>query len=194
MTCSPCDLKDYFFGELNAADRELVEKHLAVCSACADEVALLGATRTAVLCMREEEPPRRIAFVSDKVFEPRWWQKIWQSVPQLGFASAALLAAAIFFHAVYTPAAPMEQKAAVAQADPKIIEAEVAKRLQAAVMQAVAEQDARRTGQILKVVNDRLAQSERRYELDLKTVAEYLDRMDKRQSVVRRTAFDGVLQ
>ena len=33
MTCSPFDLKDYFFGELNAEHRELVEQHVAACSA-----------------------------------------------------------------------------------------------------------------------------------------------------------------
>ena len=89
MTCSPFDLKEYLFGELNADQRESVDRHLLTCAVCQDELAGLSATRSAILCMHEEEPPRRIAFVSDKVFEPRWWQKIFASGPQLGFASAA---------------------------------------------------------------------------------------------------------
>jgi hypothetical protein len=43
--------------------------------------------------LEDEEIPRRIAFVSDRVFEPRWWQTMWRSGPVMGFASAALLAA-----------------------------------------------------------------------------------------------------
>ena len=35
-----------------------------------------GVTLDALSTLREEEIPRRIAFVSDKVFEPRWWQKL----------------------------------------------------------------------------------------------------------------------
>ena len=31
-------------------------------------------TQTALLSLADEEIPQRIAFVSDKVFEPRWWQ------------------------------------------------------------------------------------------------------------------------
>ena len=33
-------------------------------------------TLDALSTLREEEVPRRIAFVSDKVFEPRWWQTV----------------------------------------------------------------------------------------------------------------------
>ena len=118
MTCSPFDLKDFLFGELNAGERESVERHVLACVACSEELAALTATRSAVLCMREEEPPRRIAFVSDKVFEPRWWQRIFASGPRLGFASAAMLAVAIVFHALQTPAAiPAQTAAPVAQVD-----------------------------------------------------------------------------
>jgi hypothetical protein len=44
------------------------------------------------------------------------------------------------------------------------------------------------------VVNARLAQSDRRYEIDLKTVAEYLHRLDKRAANVRLAAYDGARQ
>jgi anti-sigma factor RsiW len=192
MTCSPFDLKEYLFGELNADQRGSVDRHLLTCAACQDELAALSATRSAILCMHEEEPPRRIAFVSDKVFEPRWWQKIFASGPQLGFASAAMVAAAIVFHDVHTPAvlpapAPVT---AIAQVDRKAIEAELEKRVQAAVEKAAVEIEGRQAHKILEVVNARLAQSDRRYEMDLKTVAEYLDRVDKRNANVRLAAYD----
>ena len=196
MTCSPLDLKEYLFGELNAEQRESVDRHLLACPVCQDELAALSATRSAILCMHEEEPPRRIAFVSDKVFEPRWWQKMFASGSRLGFASAAMLAAAIVFHAVHIPAAIQAPTPApvVAQFDQKAIDAEVAKRVQAAVEKASVEIEARQAEKILQVVNARLTQSDRRYETDLKTVAEYLDRLDKRNANVRLAAYDGARQ
>ena len=32
MTCSPFDLKEYLFGELNAEQRESVDRHLLACT------------------------------------------------------------------------------------------------------------------------------------------------------------------
>jgi anti-sigma factor RsiW len=196
MTCSSFDLKEYLFGELNADQRESVDRHLLACTNCQDELAALSATQSAILCMHEEEPPRRIAFVSDKVFEPRWWQKIFASGPQLGFLSAAMLTGAIVFHAVYTPAAvPVATATPVmAQVDQKAVDAELAKRVQAAVEKAAMEMEGRQAEKLLHVLNARMAQSDRRYEMDLKTVAEYLDRLDKRNANVRLSAYDGVRQ
>ena len=48
--------------------------------------------------------PYRIAFVSDKIFEPRGWAWLWNSAPRLGFVSAAMLAAAILVHGLVRPA------------------------------------------------------------------------------------------
>jgi anti-sigma factor RsiW len=174
MTCSPFDLKDFLFGELTDEEKDSVERHLLACTACQDELTGLNATRTAVLCMREEEPPRRIAFVSDKVFEPRWWQRIFAPGSKLGFASAALLAFAIVFHAAYEPART-QSPAAVVQIDQKMLEAEVLERVQSAVNQAVVETEARQTERLLQVVNDRLARSDRRYEMGLQTIQHYLE-------------------
>ena len=44
-----------------------------------------------MLSLPDEEIPQRIAFVSDRVFEPSWWQTVWRSGPAMGFASAVLL-------------------------------------------------------------------------------------------------------
>ena len=91
MNCAPDDLKDLFFGELDPRERKRVEEHLAKCLACQHEYDRLQLTQTTLLSVREEELPCRIAFVSDKVFEPRWYQKLWSSGPKVGFAAAAML-------------------------------------------------------------------------------------------------------
>lgn len=145
MSCSPFDLKDYFFGELKSAERDAVEAHAATCEVCREELNALQSTRAALLSIPDEEPPRRIAFVSDKVFEPRWWQVLWNSGPKLGFASAAMLSAAILFHGF------------TARPSPAVIEAEVAK--------AVAANEQQHSDHLLRI-------------------REYVERMEKRNSVL----------
>jgi anti-sigma factor RsiW len=197
MSCAPFDLKDYFLGELRAADREAVELHLDGCAACREELHTLGLTRSALLSLADEEPPRRIAFVSDQVFEPSWWQKLWRSGPQLGFASAAMLSAALLVHAfvprtaqVASPVAPIQ-----AAAIETVVEAEVQKRLNAAVTQAVSDSQRQQSAQVLELVNQRLKLAESRRRDDLLLVREYLERMDKRNAMVRRTVYDmGAIQ
>jgi anti-sigma factor RsiW len=195
MTCSPSDLKNYFFGELNGEERERTELHVQSCFACRDELNALSATQAAVLCLREEEPPRRIAFVSDKVFEPRWWQRLLASGPKLAFRSAAMLSAAIVFHSVHTaPVVQLPAVAPVAQIDQKAIEAEIEKRVQVAVEKAVSDSEALHAEKLLQIVNARFAKRDRQYETGLKTVVEYIDRVDKRGGGIRRAAFDGAGQ
>jgi len=95
MNVTPEVLKDYVFGELSAAERRAVETAAEADGVLREELARLQITQSALFSLREEELPRRIAFVSDKVFEPKWWQVWMNSGPRMGFASAALLAAAI---------------------------------------------------------------------------------------------------
>lgn len=153
MSCSPDDLKDLIFGELDEAARGRVEAHVRDCRNCQEELDRLGLTQAALHALAEEEMPRRIAFVSDPVFEPRWWQRLWRSGPKLGFASAAMLSAALVFSAVYRPAPPATP---VASADPAVIEqrvsAEVAKRIGPAVEAAVAQSEVRQAKQTLELV------------------------------------------
>ena len=93
MNCTSIDLKAYFLGEADAPMRRAAEEHLTSCAACQEEHERLRLTQAALFTVREEEMPRRIAFVSDKVFAPRWYQRLWRSGPRLGFAGAAMLAA-----------------------------------------------------------------------------------------------------
>ena len=77
MSCSPFDLKDYFLQELTDPQRHQVEAHVRTCALCHEEMDRLQMTQAALLSLRDEEIPQRIAFVSDKIFEPsplrRWW-------------------------------------------------------------------------------------------------------------------------
>ena len=167
------DWKSYALGELDARARQEAESHVTACADCQDELAGLRVTLDAMATLREEELPRRIAFVSDKVFEPRWYEKLSQAFLRPSFAAAAVIAAAILVHAfvrpVGTPASAPSQ--AIAQVDTSTIEArvtaEVTARLQnemamavnTAVTKAVAEtekRDDQRTAQLLSA-------SDRRY-------------------------------
>ena len=98
MSCSPFDLRDYFFGELPEEGRRQVDLHTRSCAACREELNQLRSTQAVLLSVPDEEIPQRIGFVSDRVYEPsavlRWWRAFWGSAPRLGFASAAVLSAA----------------------------------------------------------------------------------------------------
>jgi len=190
MSCSSHLLRDYFFGELRAEERQAVEQHVAVCSGCREDLNALALTRSALLSVPEEEPPRRIAFVSDKVFEPRWWQKLWTSGPQLGFASACVLAAAIVVHgyAGVRQQPPQQPQPVVAQIDQARINSEIER--------AVAAAEQRQTAEIMRVVNTRLKQSEREHRTELLSVRDFVVRMHKQNALVRHAAYlrDGVTQ
>ena len=159
MSCSPYDLKDYFFEELPPAERRLVEEHLKQCPGCRVELERLQVTGSALHALRDEEPPRRIAFVSDKVLEPTWWQRLWQSGPRLGFAAAAMLAVAILVQALVRPAAPPAPDSAALEAR---ISAEVAKRLEPTIAAAVAASEARQAQRAAQLV----AETEKRLDFD----------------------------
>jgi hypothetical protein len=144
------DWKSYALGELDSRTRQDAENHVAACADCEDELGALRVTLDAMATLREEELPRRIAFVSDKVFEPRWYQKLFL---RPSFAAAMVIAAAILVHAFARPVGmPINT---TAQVDTRAIEArvsaEVTARLQsematavsAAVTKAVADTEKR---------------------------------------------------
>lgn len=171
MSCSSVDLKAYFLEELPAAERGPVEKHLGACAGCREELERLGSTRAALAALPDQEPPQRIAFVSDKVFEPRWFETIWRSGPAMGFASAAVLAAAIFVHAYARPAAPLDT-ARMEQRIQQQVEARVGVALTKAVAAAEKSQDER--------IAATLATAERRFDaqyqralVDARQMADY---------------------
>ena len=168
MSCPTVDVKAYFLGELAANEKTSAEDHVRACQDCREELERLNLTQAALLSLEQEEVPQRIAFVSDKVFEPRWWQTMWRSGPAMGFASALMLAAAILVHGY---SRPMVQPATSAPIDTaKIeqrIEREVTTRLDAAVAKAVSQTEARQTQQIAKVLDaaEKRIESQRRSDM-----------------------------
>lgn len=91
MSCSPHDLRDYFFEELGRDERRQVEAHLEACTRCREELEQLRGTQHVLLRLKDEEIPRRIAFVSDKVFEPSWASRLWAMLPRLVLVPGLLL-------------------------------------------------------------------------------------------------------
>ena len=183
MTCSLSglttdDLKAYVFGEATRQERSVVEDHIRGCQSCSEELDRLNLTRLALASLEEEEIPRRIAFVSDRVFEPRWWQTIWHSGPVMGFASAAVLAAAILVHGFARPVV----------VDAAQIEKQVESRLNVRVQAAVNEAEAKQSAEFAKV----LSATERQRQADLATfqqAAEYYQKLMARFEVASNTSY-----
>ena len=90
-------LAAYLYGESDAAERAAVEAHLAICAACASELASLGATRSALASWAPPETELGFRIVSDRaahatpatVLRPaRWWQR---PLPAWAQAAAAIV-------------------------------------------------------------------------------------------------------
>lgn len=150
MNCITLDLKAYYLQEVGPKEKSDCEAHLAHCESCRLELDQLRLIHSALLAVPGEEIPRRIAFVSDRVFEPKWWQTIWRSGPAMGFASAALLASAILFHGANRPVPAVT--AAAAPAVQQITDEQIEAKIHTAVIKAVAEAraaDQQKTTQML---------------------------------------------
>jgi anti-sigma factor RsiW len=195
MSCSPFDLKDYLFGELDGTSRGAVARHLEACSSCREELRALEATRAALGTWRDEEIPQRIAFVSDRVYEPsplrRWGLALWNSGPRLGFVSAALLSAALVTHGVQTrlapPPAPYAAQPA-ARISPAQIQADIDRRVAAAVRSAVAESEARQSARTLEILSAARREIAAQRHQDREAIARVLDMMDRQMKNVYRSA------
>lgn len=186
MSCSPFDLRDYLLEELEEKDRRQVELHVKSCGGCYEDLERLRITQATLLTLREEEAPQRIAFVSDKVFEPslarRAWQAFWGSSARLGFASAAMLSAALVVFTFFRPAAaPL---ASAAPADTARIEAVVAQRVNAAVDKAVSESEARQERKTAGLLAAAEQNFEKQRSADLERVNEEFSYLKKRYNVM----------
>ena len=177
MSCSPFDLRDYYFKDLAENQRRLTEVHVKTCTHCREELDRLRGTETALLALPDEEIPQRIGFVSDPVFQPsafrRGWEALWGSAARLGFVSAAMLSAALL---VFSLTRPAPQTAVPAPAITQTaMQADFSKRVNDAVSKAVAESETRQARQTQAL----LAAAERRHTLETQAmmvrVKEYLD-------------------
>jgi anti-sigma factor RsiW len=151
------DVHGYLLGELDEAGRKAVEQHLAADPTAAADAERLELAVRALKSMPEQEPPRRIAFVSDKVFEPNWWQRLWNSAPKLGFTAAAMLTAAILSHAMLTRPQPAVTPVAAGPSS-----AEIEQMIRKTVNAAVAEVRLEERNESAKLVAAALREAERR--------------------------------
>jgi len=185
MSCSPFDIRDYFLEELAANERRQVEAHVNACSACRDEFDRLRVTQAALRSVADEEIPQRIAFVSDKIFEPSPWKRrlaaFWNSGARLGFASAAMLSCALIYSAARRPAqiatAPpvaVASAAPVPAATPALSGAEIQQRIDDAVSQAIGSSEKRQQVQMAKLMRDLSSEH-----ASLLLAADTIDRLDK---------------
>ena len=186
MSCSPYDLRDYLFEELSAAQAGDVRQHLKACSPCSSELQALRLTHSTLLALRDEAMPQRIGFVSDKVFEPhpvrRWLAGFWTSAARLGFASAALLSAAILAHPIQI-VQNVHKDAQSAQSVAQVSQAEIDRRIDAAVAAAV---EAKVAAQVNTAVAQAVAETEKSAQqrtMALLAVAE--KRHDTEQQAIR---------
>jgi hypothetical protein len=182
MSCSPFDLRDYYFRELAENERRQTEDHVKSCAHCRQELDRLRGTEAALLTLPDQEIPQRIAFVSDPIFAPsaarRWWAAFWGSAPRLGFASAAMLSIALVVFALTRPVPQLRAPApAITRA---ALEAEFNHRLNNAVQKAVAESEERQSRRTEAL----LAAAEKRNALEraatMVRVEEYLEVEKKR--------------
>ncbi len=132
-------LRDYAFEELAAGERTAVEQHVAVCGECASELDRLRVTTAALRTLPDREIPQRIAFVSDRVFEPSWWRRFRNSGAQMGFASACVLALAIVVSAWHFAGARETEVRTVVQAASAPQTGVPQEQIDAAVAKAVAQ-------------------------------------------------------
>jgi hypothetical protein len=177
MSCSPFDLRDYYFKDLAENHRRLTEVHVKTCAHCREELDRLRGTEAALLALPDEEIPQRIGFVSDAVFQPsafrRGWDALWGSAARLGFVSAAMLSVALVIFSLNRPT-PQAGAPALAVTH-TVLEADFSKRLNDAVSQAVAQSEARQARQTQEL----LAATEKRHALETQAmmvrVQEYLE-------------------
>lgn len=163
-------LRDFAFDELPADQRREMEQHIRACDDCATELDRLRMTTAALRILPDREIPRRIAFVSDEVFQPSIWARFWSSGARLGFASACVLAVAMLVSAwrvsiVYRPAQPMVQAATSVSPD----------QVQASITRAVAQTRAEDAKLIQTAVADAEHKRDARYRAQMVALEENFD-------------------
>ena len=180
------DLRDYYFDALDEEQSQQVRNHLHRCEQCTAELEQLRLTALALHALPEEEMPRRIAFVSDKVFEPsplaRWFQSFWLSGARLGAVAALFLGVAILVHA-FRPAQVIRVVAAPA-ATTNVDRASVQAAIDSAVAKAVSASEARLEARSDAKLQRVIEEDDRQRRASMSRVAEMLDAMDRQNRVM----------
>jgi hypothetical protein len=159
MSCP--DVKDLLFEDLKEPARSAAMAHVSTCEACGLEFERLRATTAALGLVPDQEPLVRIRFVSDRVFEQSWWQRLAGGgalSANAGLAMVSLLAAALIWFQTPTAGARAGHETGRAAA---MAPAEVDKLVNTRVQQAVA------------VARE---ESDRRHEAEMKTLLTAFER------------------
>ena len=186
------ELQDYFFGELNQEERASMEKRLAGSEDLRRDLRRLEMTATALRMLPDEEPPQRIAFVSDKVFQPSLAARVgkWLAGAAPVLASAALSGLVVFAvmdrRPQVTPApAPVEHRIEAVKT-PGMDQAEVKTLIATAVAAAEA-----RNAEKMRVT---LAEADRRHDMERKQmlldVQDTMAYMQKKMNVLQVASAD----
>jgi anti-sigma factor RsiW len=89
--CDQEQLLDYLYGELQPAEREAFDRHLASCVGCRNEVDGLRGTRSHLALWAPPEPDLGFQIVRSVKPAPPAAARWWRPVPVWGLAAAALL-------------------------------------------------------------------------------------------------------
>ncbi len=160
------DLHAYALGEGSATERAATAAALAESAELREELERLEITLAALQALPQEEIPRRIAFVSDPVFQPSLWQRFWNSGPRLAFAGAGLLSCAILLHGVMQQQTPPPVPVASS-----ITPAEVQTIVSQAVSQAVAEVETRAEARTRQEVAAAVTATEKRFDREMQLLS-----------------------
>jgi hypothetical protein len=173
---------------LSTAEKAEVEAWLATSAAGRGELDLLCLTNQALKSLPDEEIPQRIAFVSDKVFEPSPWARLasWLQLEGPRFAFGMTAALAVLFAGIWAtepslryddqgfelafgaeaPTTPAPTPAPVAA---ETLSAEQVREVALAVL---AETSESRRKEFLALVDQRTAESEKRFGEQVAAVSE----------------------
>ena len=157
-------VRDYAFDELPKSERPALEAHLVACDDCAAELRQLRLTTAALASLPDQEPPRRIAFVSDKVFEPSWINRLWRATGWQGLAATGALAIALFAVMTNRTAQPIAAPASVASIQNTSASAMSEQQIRAAITQAVNDAVANTRIQDSEFLKAALADADKRHE------------------------------
>lgn len=187
MTGAPHDLRDYLFDELSSAEKAEVEAWLATSAQGREELDRLRLTNQALLSLPDEEIPRRIAFVSDKVFEPSPWARLasWLQLegPRFAFGMAAALAVVFAglwatqpslryddqgFELAFGAGAPTPAPAPA----PPAVETLTSEQVREVALAVLAETSESRKAELTAWIDQRTAQSEQRFAQQVAAVSD----------------------
>ena len=179
MDHSQIDLKALALGEASPAEREAAAAFLAQSPEAQEEFDQLQFTLTALNSLRDEEIPRRIAFVSDPVFAPSLWQRFWASTPRLAFAGMSLLAVAITAHGFLMR--PVESKVVYERTSLPTIDVEAT--VKKAVTEAVAAVEARSEDRVRQQVALAVSQTEKKFSQEIQLMSAT---MQENETILRK--------